>query len=82
MSVSRIRLLYVCVTLTIAASLLFGCGKKKDGEILIGLSLDTLAVERWHRDLEMFIERAEQLGAKVLYQSANGAGRESHHSWR
>lgn len=75
MPISRIRLLYVSVTLITAASLLFGCGKKKDGEILIGLSLDTLAVERWHRDLEMFRERAEQLGAKVLYQSANGDAR-------
>jgi D-xylose transport system substrate-binding protein len=49
-----------------------GCGRKKDQEILIGLSLDTLAVERWQRDADLFRERAEQLGAKVLVQSANG----------
>ena len=48
--------------------------------LIIGLSLDTLKEERWQRDRDMFA-RAEELGAKVLVQAANGnegaeAGRE------
>jgi D-xylose transport system substrate-binding protein len=57
------------------AILLFGCRKKEEKEILIGLSLDTLAVERWQRDAALFRKRAEQLGAKVRIQSANGDAR-------
>jgi D-xylose transport system substrate-binding protein len=61
--------LSVCFVLSVS---LFGCRKKDDGKILIGLSLDTLAVERWQRDLDLFRKRARELGAEVLAQSANG----------
>jgi D-xylose transport system substrate-binding protein len=37
----------------------------------IGLSLGTLQEERWQRDRERFVARAEQLGAEVLVQSGN-----------
>jgi D-xylose transport system substrate-binding protein len=40
--------------------------------IKIGLSLDTLKEERWQRDRDLFVERAGELGAEVLVQSANG----------
>lgn len=49
-----------------------GCGKKKTSKILIGLSMDSLRVERWKRDRDLFIERAKELGAEVLVQSADG----------
>lgn len=39
--------------------------------LTIGLSLDTLREERWQRDRDMFVARAEELGAKVLVQAAN-----------
>ena len=39
--------------------------------LLIGLSLDTLKEERWQNDRDMFVKRAEELGAKVKVQSAN-----------
>jgi D-xylose transport system substrate-binding protein len=42
------------------------------GHIRIGLSLDTLKEERWKRDRDLFVARAEQLGAEVLVQSASG----------
>ncbi|MBZ4646598.1 MAG: D-xylose transport system substrate-binding protein [Petroclostridium sp.] len=43
-------------------------GKK----IKIGLSMDTLKEERWQRDRDLFIAKAEELGAEVIVQSANG----------
>jgi D-xylose transport system substrate-binding protein len=72
MNKSRICLWLISSSFLILLLCSVGCGRKKDAEILIGLSLDTLAVERWQRDADLFRERAEQLGAKVLIQSANG----------
>jgi len=40
--------------------------------IRIGFSMDTLKEERWQRDRDLFVERAKELGAEVLVQSANG----------
>lgn len=39
--------------------------------VKIGLSLDTLREERWQRDRDQFVARAEELGATVLVQAAN-----------
>lgn len=39
---------------------------------LIGLSLDTLKEARWQADRDMFVKRADELGARVKVQSANG----------
>ncbi|SFL72530.1 D-xylose ABC transporter substrate-binding protein [Halanaerobium salsuginis] len=41
-------------------------------ELVIGLSMDNLRLERWQHDRDIFVEKAEALGAKVLVQSANG----------
>ncbi len=41
-------------------------------KIKIGLSLDTLKEERWHRDRDIFTAQAKKLGAEVLVQAANG----------
>src|SRR3712207_492594 len=49
-----------------------GGGGTKAGPIRIGLSMDTLKEERWQRDRDLFVERARELGAEVLVQSANG----------
>jgi D-xylose transport system substrate-binding protein len=38
---------------------------------LIGLSLGTLQEERWQRDRDRFVARAEELGAQVIVQSGN-----------
>jgi D-xylose transport system substrate-binding protein len=40
-------------------------------KLLIGLSMDTLKEERWQGDRDMFVKRANELGAEVLVQSAN-----------
>src|SRR5688572_3661515 len=39
--------------------------------LVIGLSMDTLKEARWQKDRDIFVSRAEALGAKVLVQSAN-----------
>ena len=42
------------------------------GKIKIGFSMDTLKEERWHRDRDLLVQRAQELGAEVLVQAANG----------
>jgi D-xylose transport system substrate-binding protein len=49
--------------------------KADDGKIRIGLSMDTLKEERWQRDRDLFVKKAEEFGAEVLVQSANGNDR-------
>src|SRR6266404_1363893 len=46
-----------------------GLGSKK---IRIGFSMDSLQLERWQRDRDLFTRRAQELGAEVLVQSADG----------
>ncbi|MGF7397621.1 D-xylose ABC transporter substrate-binding protein [Thermoanaerobacterium thermosaccharolyticum] len=41
------------------------------GKIKIGFSFDTLNLERWQHDRDYFVQRAKELGADVLVQSAN-----------
>ena len=56
---------------------LFACGGKKDAaggagggkKITIGLAMDTLKEARWNRDRDLFVQKAEELGARVLVQS-------------
>ena len=45
---------------------------KKSGKIRIGFSMDTLKEERWQKDRDLFVKRAEELGAEVIVQSADG----------
>ena len=40
--------------------------------ITIGFSMDTLKEERWQRDRDLVVKYAEDHGAKVLVQAANG----------
>ena len=64
----------LCVPLALA------CGRKAaqdgggeaDDTITIGFSMDTLKEERWQRDRDLLVKRAEELGARVLVQAANG----------
>jgi D-xylose transport system substrate-binding protein len=52
-----------------AASPAAGAGGKP---ITIGFSMDTLKEERWQRDRDLLVKYAEEHGAKVLVQAANG----------
>lgn len=60
---------------------LTGCSKKQEGEkeigskqkkIQIGLSFDSFVIERWQRDRDVFVSTAQELGAEVNVQNANG----------
>ncbi len=42
----------------------------------IGLAMDSLTVERWQRDLDIFVAEARSLGAEVLSQNANNDAEE------
>lgn len=46
-------------------------GSEKE-KVKIGLSVSDLTLERWQHDRDFFVEKAEELGAEVLVQSANG----------
>jgi len=78
-----VKLRIVLVTVSLVLSVLIGfcvsqrnaekggkaAGKSK--EILVGLSMDTLKEARWQKDRDFFVNRVEELGGKVLVQSAN-----------
>ena len=44
----------------------------------IGLSFDSLNIERWQRDKEFFEARAAELGAQCVFQSADGDARKQN----
>lgn len=69
------------VVLSLVLSLLIGLTLRRgsgtaagDGprRPVIGLSMDTLEVERWQHDRDLFVARAHELGADVKVVSANG----------
>ncbi len=43
-----------------------------DDSIKIGFSIDSLVVERWEKDRDVFVTRAQELGATVNIQNASG----------
>lgn len=68
----------VVLTLSVAF-ILGGCSKQKenlsrqeDKKVQIGVSFDSLVIERWIRDRDTFTKYAKQMGAEVNVQSANG----------
>jgi D-xylose transport system substrate-binding protein len=60
----------VLIGLTFAKGGVDAASPRKDG-ITIGLSLDTLKEARWQADRDMFVKRADELGARVLVLAAN-----------
>ncbi len=50
-------------------------GQPAGGEeqVRIGFSIDTLALERWQRDLDVFMSKARELGAEVIVQNAGNS---------
>ena len=38
--------------------------------ITIGFSIDTLAIERWQHDLDVFMNKAKEMGPDVIVQNA------------
>ncbi len=70
----------IAIALGVAALLAGGCSRpaaekpasSARKKIRIGFSMDTLKEERWHRDRDLLVKRAGELGAEVLVQAANG----------
>jgi D-xylose transport system substrate-binding protein len=70
--------LFVCIVCLFG---LAGCRNKREQtnetgvtekKIQIGLSFDSFVIERWQRDRDVFVFTAEELGADVNVQNANG----------
>lgn len=45
---------------------------QSEKKIQIGITFDSLIIERWQRDLDVFVSAAQELGAEVNVQNANG----------
>lgn len=43
-----------------------------EDSIQIGLSIDSFVIERWSRERDLFVSKAQELGAEVNVQNANG----------
>jgi D-xylose transport system substrate-binding protein len=83
----RIKIVIVSILVTAGAVFMVSCtgsvktnanggtneSKSVSGKkVRIGLSMDTLKEERWQKDRDLFTRRAEELGAEVIVQSADG----------
>ena len=80
---TRVRYTFTGLLLLIQILLLAGCAGKTENKdvsveytsgkrLSIGLSFDSFVIERWIRDRDVFISTAEDLGAEVNVQNANG----------
>lgn len=81
MGKKRKSLLLILVILVLTAVSVMGCGQavpendvetEESDAIQIGLSMDSFLIERWQRDRDLFVSKAQELGAEVNVQNANG----------
>lgn len=71
------RLIFVAI---LFSALLTACHKDAEtgghahagGRVRIGISFDSLQLERWQHDRDAFVARAKELGSEVSVQSADG----------
>jgi len=68
----------IVVLILLIAIIITGCVNRREDvsvedDWVIGLSMDTLKEERWQKDRDIFVAEAEELGAKVYVQAANGS---------
>ncbi|HDO1358899.1 TPA: D-xylose ABC transporter substrate-binding protein [Aeromonas veronii] len=66
MNIKNVLLSSLCASLMLAS---FSSIAK---EVKIGMAIDDLRLERWQKDRDIFVAKAESKGAKVFVQSANG----------
>ena len=60
------------LTLTLCTTLLLASFAGHAKEVKIGMAIDDLRLERWQKDRDIFVKKAESLGAEVFVQSDNG----------
>lgn len=79
--------LIAVVAFSFSLPLLWGCSGKnsknstantkdetyKPNQKTIGFSIDTLAIERWQRDLDVFMNKVKEMGANVIVQNAGNS---------
>jgi D-xylose transport system substrate-binding protein len=53
-----------------------GDSEETDRPVQIGITFDSFIIERWQRDRDVFVSAAQELGAEVNVQNANGDIRE------
>lgn len=78
--------LLVIIMLVGITSVLGGCnedsknevpvGPQEGGKPVIGLAMDTLVLDRWMRDRDVFVSTANELGAEVIVQNATSDAKE------
>jgi D-xylose transport system substrate-binding protein len=78
----RAILAVAAIAIVIGAAILLACGgfsraetAKASVPVKIGFSLDSLVVERWGRDRDVFVATANSLGASVVLRDAGGDAR-------
>jgi len=47
--------------------------QEDDDGLQIGITFDSFVIERWQRDRDVFVAAAQELGAEVNVQNANGS---------
>ncbi|SCP95790.1 substrate-binding domain-containing protein [Anaerobium acetethylicum] len=80
---SRGNTVGILICILILCTTLGGCGPSETGrqasggeaerKIRIGMSFDSLVIERWQKDRDAFVATAEELGADVEIAIANGS---------
>ena len=74
--------IFISLTILLSPALFTACKKQNPQstlnktekspahKITVGFSIDTLAIERWQRDLEIFVNTVQELGANAIVQNA------------
>lgn len=72
----KVRRIWTCVVLLGLCLTSLCCNREKrktgEGPIRIGVSFDSLQLERWQHDRDEFARRARELGAQVIIEAADG----------
>jgi D-xylose transport system substrate-binding protein len=55
------------LTLTLCTTLLLASFAGHAKEVKIGMAIDDLRLERWQKDRDIFVKKAESLGATCLF---------------
>lgn len=75
------KIISFIMVMVIAILSLAGCAEQadvgktenvNDKKIQIGISIDSLVIERWTRERDLFVSKVHELGAEVNVQNANG----------
>jgi D-xylose transport system substrate-binding protein len=68
----KFHLVLLLAALLIFSTITVCTAEMSNDNITIGISFDSLTVERWQKDREIFVAEAERLGADCVFLSADG----------